>query len=325
MEERVLTGIFLCSEMPNKMLETHKPEWNERAGTSFEEKCEVLGVSPTEVLAALFPWEEALSEGIEHEPFAQSYFTKPDVFLRLRPRERDSVRPRLKSAHVPFKDISTTTISVSPKEKVDQILSIDYTAVIQDLSSQKVGDFLKEVLMEDQPKVWDCCAASGGKSILAYDINPTIKLTVSDIRPQILNNLEARFETAGITKYNAFVTDLSSPQSDIPNASFDVIIADVPCTGSGTWGRNPEQLFYFDEARIGEYALLQRSIITNAVHHLKPGGALVYITCSVFKQENEENVGFIEQELGLKCIRSGSIPGYELKADSMFAAVFKRG
>ena len=111
----------------------------------------------------------------------------------------------------------------------------------------------------------------------------------------------------------------------MPNAPFDVIIDDVPCTGSGTWGRNPEQLFYFDEARIGEYALLQRSIISNAVPHLKQGGALVYITCSVFKQENEENVAFIEQELGLKHVRSGSIPGYELKADSMFAAVFKKG
>ena len=325
MEERILVGIFLCSEFPNRMLETHKPEWNEKAGAGFVEKCQILGIDPQQLLEELFPWKEQLGANIDFEAFAESYFTKPDVFLRIRPGKENSIRPRLKSSKVPFKEILSTCISVSPKEKVDRVLSIDSTVVVQDLSSQKVGDFLKEVLTSDDLNVWDCCAASGGKSILAYDINPNIELTVSDIRPQILDNLKARFELAGINNYESTVVDLSSNGNEIPNAPFDVIIADVPCTGSGTWGRTPEQLFYFDEAKIGEYASLQRTIVKNAVPNLKEGGALVFITCSVFKQENEENVEFIRQDLGFELVRAETIPGYDQKADSMFAAVFKKG
>ena len=325
MSERILTGIFLCSETQNRMLETHKPEWNALTSVPFSEKCAHLGVAPQMVLSSVFPWKAELSQNINFDALARSYFVKPEVFLRIRPGHRDSIRPRLKSAHIPYKEHSVGTISVSPKEKIDQILPIDSRVIIQDLSSQKVGDFLKDAVGEGECHVWDCCAASGGKSILAYDLNPAITLTVSDVRPQILHNLAIRFETAGITKYKSLVLDLNSVPETVPNAPFDVIIADVPCTGSGTWGRTPEHLFYFKEAKIEKYAQIQRTIVANSLLHLKSGGTLVFITCSVFKQENEENVAFFEQELGLNLERSGIIIGYETKADSMFAAVFRKG
>ena len=325
MEERILTGIFLCSTHSNRMLETHRPDWDSHVIYPLDEKLKYLGLNPEQVLEELFPWRDQLSEDINAAEFARSYFIKPDVFLRIRPGKGGSIRPRLKSAHIPYLEISPDTISVSPKEKVDRVLSIDSTVVIQDLSSQKVGAFLSDALGKEECRVWDCCAASGGKSILAVDANPAIQLTVTDIRPQILENLDQRFEVAGITDYHRQVLDLANLPESVPNAPFDVIIADVPCTGSGTWGRNPEQLFYFEEAKIGEYAALQRTIVSNAISQLTPGGSLVYITCSVYREENEENVEFFQQELGLDLVRSGTIPGYELKADSMFAAVLRKG
>lgn len=101
-----------------------------------------------------------------------------------------------------------------------------------------------------------------------------------------------------------------------------LIIADVPCSGSGTWARTPEQLTYFSEKRIAKYASLQKKIVKNAIVKLKAGGYFLYITCSVFKMENEENVDFIHEQLHLKLVESRYLKGYEIQADTLFAALF---
>jgi 16S rRNA (cytosine967-C5)-methyltransferase len=108
------------------------------------------------------------------------------------------------------------------------------------------------------------------------------------------------------------------------NSQYSIIIADVPCTGSGTWSRTPEQLYYFDENKIEEYAALQKKILSNVIPHLDPGGYLLYITCSVFKKENEGAVNYIKQEFNLELVKMELIKGYEEKADSMFAALLRK-
>ena len=79
---------------------------------------------------------------------------------------------------------------------------------MQDFSSQGVGGLLLPVA-RGPLYVWDCCAASGGKSIMLYDLDPAIRLTVSDIRESILINLRKRFNEAGIKKYQSFVIYLT--------------------------------------------------------------------------------------------------------------------
>ena len=103
---------------------------------------------------------------------------------------------------------------------------------------------------------------------------------------------------------------------------FDLIIADVPCTGSGTWPRTPEQLTFFHKKEIGSYAVLQRKIVENAVPHLAANGYFLYVTCSVFKKENEENVAFIQQKFQLKLLSMEYLKGYEMQADTLFVALF---
>ncbi len=173
-------------------------------------------------------------------------------------------------------------------------------------------------------QVWDCCAASGGKSIMAKDLDADIQLTVSDVRESILHNLHRRFQKAGIKNYEWLLTDLSAANCRLPGKSFDMIIADLPCTGSGTWARTPEQLYFFKPDSITYYSDLQKKIIRNVVPALQKGGCLVYITCSVFKKENEEQVNFIQQNFNLQLLRSALLKGYDIKADSMFVAVFER-
>jgi 16S rRNA (cytosine967-C5)-methyltransferase len=159
---------------------------------------------------------------------------------------------------------------------------------------------------------------------MAYDLNPEIELMVSDVRETILFNLEKRFKTAGILKYKKFITDLSFSKSEIKNLKFKIILCDVPCTGSGTWSRTPEQLYFFNENKIEDYASLQKKIVSGAIPHLRPGGSFIYITCSVFKKENEDMVDFIKEKFQLEFVKMELLKGYDKKADSMFVAVLQK-
>lgn len=323
-EERIMAGLFLCSDNPNDLLENLKPEWNDKVSIGLDKKIELLGSSF--LLADVFPWKENLSNGINYQKFCESFFVQPDLFIRLRPGKEDKVLEKLADKNIQFKTIGKTCIAFPNASKIDEVIETDKEAVIQDCNSQKTIEALKENF-ENLTKafsVWDCCAASGGKSILAKDILPDFDLTVSDIRESILSNLQKRFARAGITQYRSFVADLSKPFTKNSHGPFDVVIADVPCSGSGTWSRTPEQLYYFAEGTIDKYAALQKKIVGNIMPHVKPGGYLLYITCSVFEKENEDAVAFIEEKFDFKVKQMKVLAGYDNRADTLFTALVKK-
>lgn len=322
-DEKILIGLFLCSIEPNDVLQQLEPEWNAEIGKSLKEKLAFLGFENT--LTDVFPFISELSNEIDKEAFIQSFFIQPDLFIRIRPGKGKVVLQNLKKAEIKFNTVSENCISFSNNTKLEEVIELDKEAVVQDLSSQQVGRFFGSILAptrNDKPSVWDCCAASGGKSILLYDINPKIDLTVSDNRESILSNLDKRFNKAGIKTYQRIVTDLEKPGEEILQKTFDLIIADVPCTGSGTWSRTPEQLVFFEAGKIDQYTSMQKNIVANIIPQLNKGGYFVYITCSVFKKENEVMVAFIQQKHNLTLQRMELLKGYDKKADSMFIAVF---
>ena len=157
---------------------------------------------------------------------------------------------------------------------------------------------------------------------MAFDILKDINLTVTDVRPSILQNLQLRFKQAGIKDYSTYVADLIEPNK-IQTSPFDLVICDAPCSGSGTWGRTPEQLSYFDEEQIEKYSRLQKRIAQNAIPHIKKEGYLLYVTCSVFKSENETVVKYILKNSFLRLVKAEVLKGYSMKADTMFAALFQ--
>lgn len=98
----------------------------------------------------------------------------------------------------------------------------------------------------------------------------------------------------------------------------------MPCSGSGTWARTPEQLYFFEEKIVDTISTLQKQIATNVASYLKEGGKLFYITCSAFERENDEVVRHILENTNLKPEQQQLINGIGNKADSMFIAVFSK-
>jgi 16S rRNA (cytosine967-C5)-methyltransferase len=332
-EERVLIGLFLCSDRPNEMIELLKPEWNEKVDLPVKEKLLIITAQLRQSVGNhllsidIFPWKEELGEGIDHEKFCESFFIQPDLFIRLRPGYANEVKTKLLGQEINFSEISPGCLSLPNGSRIENIIELDSEAVVQDLNSQQTGFFLKSFKPEISNlklKIWDCCAASGGKSLMLNDIDPDIELTVSDIRESALNNLKKRFAKAGIKNYKSFVTDLTQLNFKSQISNFELIICDAPCTGSGTWSRTPEQLYFFNEKKIEQYALLQKKIVANIIPQLKKDGCLLYITCSVFKKENEEVVEFIQSNSDLELIKMELLKGYDKKADTMFVALFKK-
>lgn len=324
-EDRITAGLFLCHQSPQELLQHLQPEWNKLVGLPLAEKLPALqSRHPGFHLTPIFPWEDRLSTGLDPLLFNQSFLQQPDLFIRIRPGHEGEVEKRLDAAGVAYRRHPPVCIALPNTTKTDQLLELDREAVIQDYSSQQTGRYF---FKPDQPAssvVWDCCAASGGKSMMAYDADPSIQLTVSDIRPSILHNLRQRFHRAGIHHYQSLLTDLSQPNARTPSAEADLIIADVPCSGSGTWARTPEQLSFFQPEKILMYQELQKKIVAAAVKKLKKGGRLVYITCSVFKKENEEMAAYMKEALRLSVESAVLLKGYEMQADTMFVVVLNR-
>lgn len=324
-EERIITAVFLCNEQPLAFLEALRLEWNANVHLPLPEKwamCEMNGD-----LTQIFPWKKELSDGIDAPAFNLSFLQQPDLFLRVRRGREQVVKEKLDASGMPYRWIGSNTIALPNSSKIDPVIRLNREAVVQDLNSQLVLDpLLQHAAFPVSVSAWDCCAASGGKSILLLDkLIRKIDLTVSDIRESTLVNLSERFAEAGIGKYRSFVADLISPDLILPKEAYDLIICDAPCTGSGTWSRTPEQLYFFDPATAVDLAALQKRIAGNVIPSLKKGGFFVYITCSVFRAENEDVVSAIrENHRSLELLDSRILAGYEQKADSMFTAVFRK-
>jgi len=307
-EERILKGLSLSTPPPNEkwqevFLQYHLPQ-----------------TEPDRI----FAFEEILSKEIDCAAFEQAHLIQPDLFLRIRPGCQNQVMKKLSAANEAI-SIQGNCLRLPNSFKLDDLISMNREAVVQDYNSQKVGDLLQRFATETENadnkiSVWDCCAASGGKTMLAKDLLPKARMTASDLRPSIVTNLRKRLQQAQINQVELLVADATTIN---PQKQFDLIMADVPCSGSGTWARTPEQLIFFDEKQVAVYASLQQKILNNVLRFLKPGGYLLYITCSVFEKENEAQVKYV-LEKGFAVIDQQILKGYDKKADTMFAALLKK-
>lgn len=268
-----------------------------------------------------FPLLSSVSPEIHLPQFISSHQQKPKTFIRCRTEHFSNVLAACKNHQFLYSLEGNGIVSFSEKYPLDTLKEFEKGYFeIQDIAAQKTGEFFRA---KEGEQWWDCCAGSGGKSLLLIDAEPDISLLATDARTSILKNLQMRLQKIHFKNYTSFelnLTEQKTVDAAIVDATFDGIIADVPCSGSGTWSRAPEWLSFFDEKQLASYVELQRICITNIVQKLKPGKPLVYITCSVYKEENEENVKHFTQQLPLQLEDQKYFQYSKEGGDTLFAA-----
>jgi 16S rRNA (cytosine967-C5)-methyltransferase len=144
--------------------------------------------------------------------------------------------------------------------------------------------------------VLDLAAGAGGKSLaLAAEMQNKGEIVASDADASRLAQLGARARRAGAT-----IIRTEAPLAE-PAARFDIVLVDAPCSGSGSWRRNPENKWRLTRERLESLKALQAELLARAATHVRPGGRLVYATCSVLPSENEDQVeAFLSRKSGFR-------------------------
>ncbi len=325
---KLAVASFICSSTNSSSLETLLTENSKLSvndlGTDINEKIEIIKKQfPEFSIDKIFADMDLLSDDIDKNAFALSFLIQPRVYIRIRRNFVKDVFAELEELKIPFeKTASETVLSFAPMQKLEHMKTyIEGYFEIQDINSQRITDFYSP---QKDEKWWDACAASGGKSLALIDKEEAVFLLATDLRENILKNYSMRMKKVGFKGFNTQAIDLTKNSID-PSDRFDGILADVPCSGSGTWSRSPENLHKNPKTKVKEvYQPLQRKIVANCVKNLRLGGTLVYSTCSVFSAENQDNIAYFQEKLPLKLIESALISGYEMKADSLFVARFEK-
>lgn len=149
---------------------------------------------------------------------------------------------------------------------------------LQDAASQAVAE---AVPLADGQRLLDLCAGGGGKT-LALAARARLQAFAHDVTPARMADLPARARRAGVA-----VKLLATPEKAAP---FDVVLTDVPCSGSGSWRRDPEGKWRLTAARLEALLALQSGILDRAAGLVAPGGVLAYATCSLLRAENDDQV-----------------------------------
>lgn len=321
LEERLLLAAHLPGIWPAEALQALATEWQLLQAQGVELP------DASKHAPLLFAPAEWLSAGAAVPRLAAAMLQQPALFLRIRPGAQQATVQWLQQHEIAFRIFGDDCLQLPNGTQLTGF-ALNKWAVVQDASSQQTGRLLNSWIQKHQlptpARVWDCCAASGGKSIMLADQWPGLSLTVSDIRPSILHNLQRRFAEAGLAQPPSAVINLAQ-QPTLPwKQPFDMVLADVPCSGSGTWARTPEQGAFFDERQLHAFHDKQYRIAAQASEALKHGGLLVYITCSVFAAENEAVVKKLTDSSNLEVLEDQLIDGTAKAADSMFIALLKK-
>lgn len=172
---------------------------------------------------------------------------------------------------------------------------------------------VKALGVTDGAQILDICSAPGGKAVYMSELCPHGKVVACDLYPHrvaLIQKYKNRMHTPNVKAVQADACVLNEEWKD----AFDFVLCDAPCSCLGTFKKHPDVFLNKDESCISELATTQRQILENAAKYLKVGGAMVYSTCTLFKEENEnvvqdfleKNVDFVLEHIsGLEKIDNG--------------------
>lgn len=238
----------------------------------------------------LFPdfFSKHLSYPIEIEKIMEKFQTRAPIWVRIKKDKISSVLDELSKLNVIFQRVQSVPETIKIIESNASLYSLSSYKLgffeIQDLSSQLVG----LISMAKSGEKWlDLCAGAGGKTLHLADLMENKgSITAIDKDERKLNELKRRARKGGFFNIRPILAD--STKADKKRFMlYDGVIVDAPCSCSGTWRRNPDARWRYNEKDIEEFQDLQLKILFSSANYVKNGGVLIYATCSVFSLENE--------------------------------------
>jgi 16S rRNA (cytosine967-C5)-methyltransferase len=267
MIDKLHTHEMAHPDMPDHV-RLNYPEWCDphlRAafGDQFETALNALNEqAPTDLrVNTLKTSRELLHQALHDEGFENSLSTLSPVGLRLARRMPVFTSPHFKKGHFEVQD--------------------EGSQMVAELVDAKAG-----------MRVIDFCAGAGGKTLaLAAAMENKGRILAWDTSEKRLNQITLRLRRAGVGNVQTHVlTSENDTFIKRHKQSADRVLVDAPCSGSGTWRRNPDIKWRFTPKDLEEVTAVQQSILQSAARLVKPGGRLVYATCSVLREENEHQV-----------------------------------
>jgi 16S rRNA (cytosine967-C5)-methyltransferase len=160
---------------------------------------------------------------------------------------------------------------------------------IQDEGSQLIAELASANLNRGLGKILDACAAPGGKTLILTERCPEAHIVACEANPQRHARLRERLASHA-ARLECRLADASALEE---NGAYDLVLADVPCSGTGTLGRNPEIRHRLRVEDFARHAERQTAILRAALRAMRPGGRVVYSTCSLEPEENERVVAAV--------------------------------
>ena len=252
--------------------------------------------------------------------FARALQEQPRLWLRARKGQGTELTRRLASARL--SDVVADAVEYLGAE--DLFRHAEFKAgrfEIQDIGSQWVGHIASPAPGETW---WNACAGEGGKMLHLSDLMENKGLVwASDRTEWRLRNLKQRAARARVFNYRAVVWDGSGK---LPTRTkFDGILVDAPCSGVGTWRRNPHARWTTTQSDVRELKGVQRSLLENVQPALKSGGKLVYAVCTLTRVETSEVVEeFSAAHREFAPVSQAFLRPEETGGNGMFVAVWRR-
>ena len=193
---------------------------------------------------------------------------------------------------------------------------------IQDISSMQVAEWAEP---KEGDYVIDVCAAPGGKAIhLAEKLSGTGYVEARDLTEYKVALIEENIERSGLDNIEAVCQD-ATINDEASYEKADILIADLPCSGLGILGKKPDLKSKMTVEMAKGLADLQRQILTVVHNYVKPGGKLLYSTCTINREENEDNTAwFVENFPEFEKIREKQmLPGSDM-GDGFYIAEFRK-
>jgi len=238
------------------------------------------------------------------EAFARVLQVEPKVWLRARPGQGRVVAKKL--GHCRAAGTGALTEAIEYTGRQDLFTTPQFHAgafELQDLSSQIVS-----LVCDPKPGQtwWDACAGEGGKLLHLSDLMQNKGLIwASDRAEWRLKSLKRRAGRAQVFNYRTVLWD--GNQKLPTRTKFDGTLVDAPCSGIGTWHRNPHARWTTTPQDVKELAALQLQLLVNASRALKPGGKLVYSVCTLARSETHQLISaFLKQRPDLRLLTVGN-------------------